>query len=793
MRTSNDFLIFGNAIIQGGELLIPGNESLAAGGRLMYLGNFNMTGGKATFGFSPLGSLVGRTPINKTGGTLNAWASIFEQNGTQMSYTLVPYGTAQLATFNDTGMGKTIKVLEFGRLQPHNFDVKLNIISGSTLTIPSGFELNLEKGMSGLNISDYVTNNGKLINNGTIVLPTESTDEEVREALAIIKPTGQGTVMVPTADKPKHYTNSGEPMYSMDALNLTETEAYGDGYDWRVNPEGGFTLTLDNLAVGKGGINLNVEEPVKILLQGKAMAQYLNFDGIDLYNLTIGGKGTLNLSDGINCNATNGGSLTIQDGVNVTAGGYILCDSANGNGGELIVNGRGTTLDVTNLSGIGAKARGFKVSNGAAMTVHSSERGVFASEGGVTVTGGSTLNVFCTYGVYTEGGKLTVDKTSKLITDSTMAPFCLVDKTNTKTESEMVSLSAFPRGTKICSVKNNNFGNSYTCWTVVPVPATEPVDVIDTPLMPYIYGGVKGKVTFAVHKNSSDDTTSGSGSASTTNYIITAKAEKGGTISPDGEVSVSKNEDKTITITANKGYEVKDVLVDGVSVGKVTKYTFEDVTKAHTITASFVETKDEVKEEVKEEKKEENSKAVAFSDVKDGDWFKKAVEYVTEKGLMSGVSEKEFAPNLSTTRGMIVTILWRLEGQPSAKAKASFKDVADGEYYAEAVAWAAENNIVGGYGNGIFAPNDVITREQLASILYRYSKFKGYDTTKGGMAVREFSNYSKLSSWAGEPTAWAVNAGLISGTGNSQLDPQGSATRGQAASILMRYCEEIAK
>lgn len=179
--------------------------------------------------------------------------------------------------------------------------------------------------------------------------------------------------------------------------------------------------------------------------------------------------------------------------------------------------------------------------------------------------------------------------------------------------------------------------------------------------------------------------------------------------------------------------------------------------------------------------------------MKESDWFKKAVDYVTEKGLMSGTSDKEFAPNLSTTRGIIVTTLWRLEGQPSAKAKANFTDVAEGEYYAEAVAWAAENNIVGGFGNGIFGPNDVITREQLASILYRYSKFKGYDTTQGGMSVCEFSDYSQLSNWAGESASWAVNAGLISGIGNSQLEPKVKATRGQVASILMHYCEDVAK
>ncbi|MDD3569878.1 MAG: S-layer homology domain-containing protein, partial [Lachnospiraceae bacterium] len=783
LEASLGLRILGNALVEGGTIFTPGNNvSYEAFAKIYCIGNFEMTGGTVTCGAAVNTGLIVYGDITKTGGTLNALVATVEANGTT---TFKPYGSAPMVYYDNNGNERGGVCLSLGNVIGQ-FPCKLNIPSGSTLTIPKGAELNMSILMAGLRVSDYVTNNGYLVNNGTIALLDGSTQDDVKAALSILKPTGTGMVEVfMGGTTTKYYTNSGEPINAVPALVLDTHETNGDGYTWTGNTADGFTLELDNLVVTNSNIILPSGVPVTMVLGGNTVVEGgIRFGGVEASNLTIGGSGTITMNGGIGSGSANGGSLTIEDGATVTVGANIsLFDLMNHNG-ALIVDGENASLSVA--GSLGAVADTVQVLNGAHMTVHSDGIGVEALSGGVTVTGGSTLDVGCDYGVYIQNGKLTVDKTSKLITNGSIAPFCVVDTTNTKAESDMVSLPGVPSGTQIASVQ----GQYGTYWGLVRTSDTLGVDENCEPFA--LTGAVKDKVTFVFTKSkSSDDSTSGGGggSASTTNYTITVKAEKGGTISPDGDVSVSKNNDKTFTITPNKGYEVKDVLVDGVSVGKVEKYTFEDVTKAHTVTASFVETT----EEVKKEKKDENSKKTSFGDVKDGDWFKKAVDYVTENGLMSGTSEQEFAPNLSTTRGMIVTILWRLEGQPKATTKSSFTDVADGEYYAEAVAWAAENNIVGGYGNGIFAPNDVITREQLASILYRYSKFKGYDTTQGGMAVREFSDYSKLSSWATESTAWAVNAGLISGTGNSQLDPQGSATRGQAASILMRYCEEVAK
>lgn len=178
-----------------------------------------------------------------------------------------------------------------------------------------------------------------------------------------------------------------------------------------------------------------------------------------------------------------------------------------------------------------------------------------------------------------------------------------------------------------------------------------------------------------------------------------------------------------------------------------------------------------------------------FTDVKSSDWFYDGVKYVYENGLMSGTGTATFSPNTATTRGMIVTILHRMEGEPTAAGEA-FTDVEAGQYYAAAVAWASANGIVGGYGDGTFGPNDPITREQLAAILYRYAQFKGMDVSVGeNTNILSYTDFDQLSEWAIPAMQWACGAGLISGVGGGALDPQGHATRAQIATILMRFLE----
>lgn len=183
------------------------------------------------------------------------------------------------------------------------------------------------------------------------------------------------------------------------------------------------------------------------------------------------------------------------------------------------------------------------------------------------------------------------------------------------------------------------------------------------------------------------------------------------------------------------------------------------------------------------------SNNLPFTDVNTTDWFYDAVQFAYDKGMMSGTSATTFSPSSTTTRGMIVTVLHRMEGTPEATGM-SFADVPAGQWYSNAVAWASANGVVSGYGNGKFGPGDAITREQMATILYRYSQSKDYDTTKSS-DISTFSDAAQVSSYATEAMKWAVASSLISGVGNNTLAPKGNATRAQVATVLMRYCQNV--
>lgn len=190
-------------------------------------------------------------------------------------------------------------------------------------------------------------------------------------------------------------------------------------------------------------------------------------------------------------------------------------------------------------------------------------------------------------------------------------------------------------------------------------------------------------------------------------------------------------------------------------------------------------------------KREPDAVKNPFADVNAGDWFYRDVLFSYEKGLMSGMDAAAFAPYANTTRAQIAVIFYRMEGSPAVEGENSFADVVRGSgtaWFYDAVTWAQQNGIMGGYDNSSFAPNDPITREQLAAIFYRYAQYKGYDTTQGGMAIREFGDYESISDYAMGAMAWAVNTGLVKGDSNL-LYPNGTATRAEIAAMLHRFVE----
>ena len=195
----------------------------------------------------------------------------------------------------------------------------------------------------------------------------------------------------------------------------------------------------------------------------------------------------------------------------------------------------------------------------------------------------------------------------------------------------------------------------------------------------------------------------------------------------------------------------------------------------------------------KDDEEADDEKA-SFDDVLPDNWAYEAVEYVRQKGLMSGVGGGSFSPGQPTTRGMLVTILYRMEGEPEYENTGTirFTDVNDDAWYAKGVYWAAENGIVKGVGDGRYLPEDPVTREQMAAIFHRYAGYKGYDVTAQG-DLSAFTDAASVGDWAREALIWAVDKELINGMGDGTVNPRGTATRAQTAAILMRFCETVAK
>lgn len=177
--------------------------------------------------------------------------------------------------------------------------------------------------------------------------------------------------------------------------------------------------------------------------------------------------------------------------------------------------------------------------------------------------------------------------------------------------------------------------------------------------------------------------------------------------------------------------------------------------------------------------------SVPFNDVSYGDWYYDAVQFVYSKGIMDGVDYYKFAPNGTITRGMILTMLWRMAGEPFEMPVTSFTDVEIGRYYTTAVAWACRNGIADGMGESTFGPNDAITREELVTLLYRYAQYFGHSCI--GTSIEGFADAGSVSSYAYNAMCWAYKAGVVTGTTGSRLNPQGTASRAEAAQMIMSF------
>lgn len=295
-----------------------------------------------------------------------------------------------------------------------------------------------------------------------------------------------------------------------------------------------------------------------------------------------------------------------------------------------------------------------------------------------------------------------------------------------------------------------------------------------------------------------DPGTNPSGGGGVSGYAISVPSSssiQGGTVTVSPK-QAAKGTTVTITVKPDQGYELDTLTVTDAKGNELTltdagggKYTFTmpgtnvkiDVSfrKAVPIWASCTGGAE--------------CPAHLFTDVNTSAWYHEAVDYVLVNGLMSGYGNGLFGPDDILSRAQLCQIIYNMEGQPATSGSSVFTDVADSAWYADAVTWAAENGIVGGYGGGLFGPEDNITREQLASILYRYAQTKGYDTSVGeNTNILSYTDALEISEYAIPAMKWACGAGVIMGVTESALLPQGSATRAQVATMLMRFCEYYA-
>ena len=274
--------------------------------------------------------------------------------------------------------------------------------------------------------------------------------------------------------------------------------------------------------------------------------------------------------------------------------------------------------------------------------------------------------------------------------------------------------------------------------------------------------------------SSGGSSSSSGGGGGTTYYTLTFETNGGGSMQ-----AIRAARGKTLDLSAytpmRDGYDFGGWYADSALTQRITEIKLSG---SKTVYADW-------------KKREPDAVKNPFADVNAGDWFYQDVLFSYEKGLMSGMDAAVFAPYANTTRAQIAVIFYRMEGSPAVEGENSFTDVVRDSgtaWFYDAVTWAQQNGIMGGYDNSSFAPNDPITREQLAAIFYRYAQYKGYDTTQGGMAIREFDDYESISDYAMGAMAWAVNTGLVKGDSNL-LYPKGTATRAEIAALFHRFAE----
>ena len=540
---------------------------------------------------------------------------------------------------------------------------------------------------------------------------------------------------------------------------------------------------------GEGGISTNSSTATEIKSDSEATSGGIVFDGNagTVYgNVTL--QENLEIGEGESLTIPDGASLTIGSGATLTVNGGELTGNIPTNG--VVYKVTGVTLSETTLTlEVGDTATlaatvtptnatnqnvTWESSNPSVATVDESGKVTAVTPGEATIT------------VTTADGSKTATCTVIVHTATTITT---QPQSVSVTEGQSATFSVTATGGNLRYQWQINSGNGWSAIT----GATDASYTIDRTTT-----AMSGNQYHCIVTGDGGETTSSAATLTVRpyeppytgkySYEIVSDVGENGTI--DVDRYATEGDQVTITVSPDEAYLLDDLTVTsgGKDVALTDNgdgtYTFTMPSGDVAITATFAE-------DPNWEEPEDPATDVSeiFADVPANHWAKAAIQYVYDNGLMTGVSDTAFAPEATTTRAMIVSMLARMENVTSA-ADAGFADVNADDWYATAVNWAAANGIANGISDDTFAPNDPITREQLAAMLMNVAQYKGLDTT----ARADLSHYSdaeSISSWANDVLSWAVAEGLLAGVTDDQLQPQGQATRAQVAAIMQRFLENV--
>lgn len=780
--------------------------ALAAAPQTLYVGDYQITNGSAIT-YLKAGSTAG----SLVAGSENDWTVKYEpstatltlsgatiQGGT--STVSVPYGAGIYAKgSSNQSVVLTIELIGTNTITG-NYGIYVDAQQGGTVGTNASLLIQNSDDDGSLEVSG--SNHGIFVKSGTgnasLTIKNASVDAKTTQTYS-----GYAGVCVQSGASTNYSPNIS---LSVDGGSLTASASEGnDGIQFYVGSSEATRATTsltvtDNAIVDarNGGIRasgISVTLPTPTPTDGNSSGIVWNGkDGTVYGDVTL--QEDLNIGEGENLTIGKDASLTVPEGTTLTNNGTINVE----NGGTLTGKTEGGT--VVHAPTITAQPADMTVTVGqtASFTVTATGENLSYQWQQSTDNGSSWTDITgetnATYTIATTTMDMngtqyrcvvsnsagSVESNAATLTVTAIPTYSITVETDGN-GTAFASPASAPEGTTITLTATPNSGYHFDRWEVVSGNITITNNTFTMPAEPVTVKAVFDRDSSggAHHPDAGSTTTT-----SSDRYEIETPSDV-----ENGSVKVSpskaeKGDTVTVTVTPDDGYQLDKLAVYDEDGDKLDlndkgdgKFTFQMPKGDVSIEVSFAPIEDETPK-------------ADFSDVPADAWYAEAVQYVYENGLMTGTSDTTFSPDLTTSRSMIATILWRMAGSPVVNYAMDFADVPADQWYAEAVRWASSEGIVGGYGNGSFGTGDPITREQFAVMLYRFAQKQGYDVSVGeNTNILSYTDVSAVSEYAIPAMQWAVGSGVITGMGDT-LAPQGETTRAQAAMMLMRFCEQYA-